>query len=291
MEETWTILKVLQWTTEYFAGKGIEQPRADAEVLLAHVLQLERIQLYLRFDQPLKRNELAAYKELLRRRALREPTQYITGKQEFWSLEFSVGPSVLIPRPETEILVERAFDYIGKNAARVLDLGTGSGAIAVSLAHECPSISITAVDKSREALETARHNAMKHKVSNRISFVASDLFSAFRIGAAQWDLIVTNPPYIGDEEFPSLAPEVALHEPREALLGHGRQGLGIIDQILREAGRYLKPGGRLLMEFGFNQSELMEQRLLQLGFPRQSFQFIRDYSGILRVLDLSVLSR
>ncbi len=291
MEETWTILKVLQWTTGYFAGKGIEQPRADAEVLLAHVLRLERIQLYLRFDQPLKRDELAAYKELLRRRALREPTQYITGRQEFWSLEFNVDPSVLIPRPETEILVERASDYIGKNTAHILDLGTGSGAIAVSLAHECPSIAVTAVDRSWKALETARRNALKHNVAGRVAFVASDLFSAFIAGGAQWDIIVSNPPYIGDEEFPTLAPEVALHEPREALLGHGPRGMGIINRILQEAPRHLKPGGRLLMEFGFNQSEPLEQRLLRLGFPRQRFQFIRDYSGIPRVLDLSILNR
>ncbi len=291
MEETWTILRVLQWTAGYFANKGIEQPRADAEVLLAHVLQVERLQLYLRHDQPLTTAELARYRELVRRRALREPTQYLTGIQEFWSLAFEVNRAVLIPRPETEMLVERAAGYVGKNAARVLDLGTGSGAIAVSLAHECPSVLLTAVDKSWEALQVAKRNAARHGVQDRIAFVASDLFSAFNSRTPCWDLIVTNPPYIGEEEFPKLPPEIARHEPHGALCGRGREGLEIIEQILDEAPRYLKPGGRLLMEFGFNQSESLERYLLQRGFPRGSFRFLRDYSGILRVLDLSRTNR
>lgn len=291
MEETWTILKVLRWTAEYFASKGIEQPRADAEVLLAHALSMERIQLYLRFDQPLTAPELATYRELVRRRALREPSQYITGTQEFWSLDFEVNRSVLIPRPETELLVDRAAGCIGKNALHILDLGTGSGIIAVSIAHECSKVSITATDKSWKALQVAHRNALKHRVENRIAFAVSHLFSAFSARRPIWDLIVTNPPYIGDEEFHALAPEVARHEPPEALHGNGPRGMRIIRQILEEAPLYLKPGGKLLMEIGFRQWQPLEQYLLQLGHSRKHFQFIRDHSGILRVLDLSLGNR
>ena len=147
MEERWTVLRVLQWTAEYFGRKGVEQPRAGAEVLLAHVLGMERIQLYLNFDRPLAPDELASYRELIRRRAAREPTQYITGRQEFWSLEFAVTPDVLIPRPETELLVEKALELVRGSSKRVLDLGTGSGAIAVALAHECKTIQVVATDQ------------------------------------------------------------------------------------------------------------------------------------------------
>ena len=176
MEERWTVLKVLQWTTEYFGLKGIDQPRASAEVLLAHVLGMERIQLYLNFDRPLAPAELASYRELIRRRAAREPTQYITGKQEFWSLDFEVTPAVLIPRPETELLVEKALELVRGTAKRVLDLGTGSGAIAIALAHECPTIQVVATDKSCAALLVARRNAFRHHVEERIALVATDLF-------------------------------------------------------------------------------------------------------------------
>lgn len=162
-EAPWTILKVLQWTTGYFQRQEIEQARANAEVLLAHVLGLERIQLYLRHDQPLTGDELAKFREVVRRRAAREPTQYITQKQEFWSLDFEVTPSVLIPRPETELLVELAAEILGTASAHVLDLGTGSGAIAVALAHQCPNLAVVAIDSSPAALEVARRNAVRHR--------------------------------------------------------------------------------------------------------------------------------
>ncbi len=164
MEERWTVLKVLQWTTEYFTLKGIDQARASAEVLLAHVLGVERIQLYLNFDRPLAADELASYRALIRRRAAREPTQYIIGKQEFWSLEFEVTPAVLIPRPETELLVEKALALTRDTSKRVLDLGTGSGAIAIALAHECPNLRVVATDSSCAALLVARRNAARHHV-------------------------------------------------------------------------------------------------------------------------------
>lgn len=289
MEETWTILKVLQWTTGYFQRKGIEQPRANAEVLLSHLLGMERLQLYLHHDKPLSADELASYREAVRRRASREPLQYITGKQEFWSLEFEVAPSVLIPRPETEILVERAIQLLRNSPqATVLDLGTGSGAIAVCIAKECPSVRVVATDKSLPALQAARRNAVRHGVQDRVHFAAMDLFGGFFPSSRRFDLVATNPPYIGDAEFPSLQPEVAQYEPESALRGEGPHGLEIIRRILRDAPAHIKAGGELLMEIGQGQAEILENELTI--DPRvEAFEFIRDYSGILRVLHLSKL--
>lgn len=306
MEETWTILKVLQWTTGYFSRKGIDQPRANAEVLLAHTLRLERIQLYLRHDQPLSPVELARYRELVQRRAAREPTQYITGKQEFWSLELEVTPAVLIPRPETEVLVETALEVLGSEPARILDLGTGSGAIAIAIAHECPNVQVVATDCSAGALAVAARNVRKHKLEDRIALAAMAFFDAFTPRLPPFDLIVSNPPYIGENEFPDLAPEVSRFEPSTALLGGGAEGLDTIRRILTNIPDYLKPGGTLLFEIGQGQVELLEPELrgimradaggtiqdagcdlLKPGPNRiswvASFSFIKDYSGILRI--------
>lgn len=285
MEATWTILKVLQWTTGYFTRKGIEQPRANAEVLLSHVLGLERLQLYLRYDQPLVDGELARYRKAVQRRAAHEPTQYITGRQEFWSLEFEVNPSVLIPRPETEILVEKALESLGTDTARALDLGTGSGAIAVTLAHECPSLGILATDRSPEALVVARRNAIRHRVDNRIAFVAMDLFGAIDPARVSFDIIVSNPPYIDNADLEKLAPEVIHHEPASALLGGGTDGLGLILKILNQSPPYLKPGGTILLEIGFGQAEILKEKL-PTELRSFSVEFFKDYSGILRVLQL-----
>jgi release factor glutamine methyltransferase len=284
MEEKWTVLKVLQWTTEYFRLKDIEQPRASAEVLLAHVLGMERIQLYLNYDRPLILEELASYRELIRRRAAREPTQYITGKQEFWSLEFEVTPAVLIPRPETELLVEKALELVRGSSKRVLDLGTGSGAIAIALAHECPRIRVIATDRSLKALLVARRNTSRHHLEDRIAFISSDLFDAFSPSGALFDIIVTNPPYIGEKEFPHLAPEIIQYEPSAALLA-GPQGLAIIRLIVGAAPNCLKRGGSLLIEIGAGQAEILRAELSQEPLI-DHFEFIQDYSGILRVLHI-----
>jgi release factor glutamine methyltransferase len=284
MEEKWTVLKVLQWTSEYFTQKGIEQPRASAEVLLAHVLGTERIQLYLNFDRPLASDELASYRESIRRRAAREPAQYITGKQEFWSLELEVTPAVLIPRPETELLVEKALELVKNTSKRVLDLGTGSGAIAIALAHECPALRVVATDRSCAALLVARRNAFRHHLEERIAFVATDLFRGFSSSSPPFDVIVSNPPYVGEKEFPQLAPEIIKYEPDAALLA-GPQGLAVIRRIIRDATPYLKGGGSLLLEIGAGQAELMSMELSADPFV-DHFEFIRDYSGILRLLHI-----
>lgn len=285
MEETWTILRVLQWTTGHFKRRGIEQPRANAEVLLAHVLEIDRIQLYLHFDKPLGTAELARYRESVRRRAAREPSQYITGRQEFWSLEFEVGPAVLIPRPETEILVERSADLFRESVGTALDLGTGSGAVAVALARECPSIRIVGTDRSPEALAVAQRNSARHLVRDRVHFVAMDLFSAFRLPACAFDLIVSNPPYIGDADFEDLPPEISRFEPERALRGNGPDGLDIIRRILADARSFLKKDGHLFIEIGKGQAEILLE-IPPARFGMKRMEFIKDFSDIDRVLHL-----
>jgi release factor glutamine methyltransferase len=281
MEDRWTVLKVLQWTTEYFSGRGFEQPRADAEVLLAHALQVERIQLYLNYDKPLSAEELSRFRGFVRRRAAFEPAQYITGKQEFWSLEFKVSPAVLIPRPETEVVVEKALEIAGDGPCLVLDLGTGSGAIAVALAHERTAIRIVATDKSWAAVEVARTNATRHGVADRVSFAVMDLFEAMAPSPV-FDLIVSNPPYVSDTEFLDLAPEIANYEPHSALRGGGKQGLCLIGKLLERFHAYLKPRGSFLVEIGQGQAEILKETLSAV--PMAGYEFIEDYSGVKRVL-------
>ena len=287
MEATWTILKLIQWTTQYFSRKGVAQPRTDAEVLLAHVLGIERIQLYLRFDQPLRETELAEYREAVRRRATHEPLQYITGRREFWSLELEVSPSVLIPRPETEVLVEKALALLKENGSAipwVLDLGTGSGAIAIALAHEHPGVQVLATDISSAAIAVAQRNARRHHVADRVHLVAMDFCRGLAVAGATFDLIVSNPPYIASSDIPGLAPEIARFEPRNALDG-GLQGLDVIQQIMEQAHGSLKPSGSLLVEIGQGQAELLRHQ--QVNQPSYiSIDFIADYAGIPRVLHL-----
>ena len=286
MQQAWTILKILQWTTGYFQRNGIEQPRADAEVLLAHVLGLQRIDLYLRYDQPLASDELARYRDAVRRRATHEPTQYIVGQQEFWSLSLIVNPAVLIPRPETEVLVERAVQLLEKAPAQVLDLGTGSGAIALALASECPGASIVASDASVEALQVARLNARRHGFAERVRFLAMDLAAAIAPNPnGTFDLIASNPPYISAEEFSRLPNTIARYEPRSALWGGSPQGLGVILKIIETGLPHLKPEGALLVEIGQGQAELLHETLV--GNPHYRYhQFHKDYSNILRVLEI-----
>jgi release factor glutamine methyltransferase len=290
MQETWTILRVLRWTTDYFRRKGLSQPRADAEVLLADVLKTERLQLYLRYDQPLDPHELAAYRDAVKRRANREPTQYITGRQEFWSLDLEVSPAVLIPRPETELLVEICLKLLNKRSARVLDLCTGSGAVALALAKERGDLRIVATDRSFEAVALARRNAARNGLEYRVDFLVTDLFSGLQSGTARFDAILSNPPYIGDAEFPDLAPEVREHEPELALRGGGAEGIDLLTLILDEFDRYLEPGGALLLEIGHSQRDLLTEKACHLtGAP--TFEFHKDYSDLTRILHITTGSR
>ncbi len=286
----WTIQEILKVTTELLRQKGIDSSRLCSEVLLSHQLGKTRIQLYLEFDQPLSEHEIARYRSLIKRRLKREPLQYITGHQEFWSLDFLVSPAVLVPRPETEILVEQAIklkdsDLLPDSTSgrpRILDLGTGCGAIAVSLAKEIKHAALWASDISSEALAVARENARRHGVSDRIKFCCGDLWQPFIRPRVAFDMIISNPPYIPAQTYHTLPPEVRAYEPRIALDGH-ENGMHFIERIIREGGTYLKPGGWLLIEMEPNQTD----QALELIDATKSFCYrerLMDYAQRYRVV-------
>ena len=230
---------------------AIDSARLDAEVLMCHTLRVEKSQLYVSLDEPLELSARHRFGDFLVRRLHREPIAYITGCQEFWSLDFLITSDVLIPRPETERLVEitlqcaRAVDC--DLPLRILDIGTGSGAIGVSLAKELPRAQVLATDVSPAALKIARHNAARHQVADRVQLRTSNLFDSIR--GREFDLIVSNPPYVESREFAALAPEVSQWEPRTALDG-GRDGLDFYRRIVAEGSHHLLPGGALIMEIG-----------------------------------------
>ena len=283
-EEPWTILKLLQWTTDYFQRNKVAESRASAEVLLAHLLSQDRLFLYLNYDRPMEAEELAAFRTLVKRRLSGEPNQYITGIQEFWSLPFRVNPDVLIPRPETEVLLETVLDFLrsSHHAVRVLDLGTGSGAIAVSLARELSLISIVATDSSMASLKVAHDNALLNQIDSKIHFVCADMFSAFSSASAKFTVVATNPPYLSHAEFSRLPPEIRDYEPHQALDG-GPDGLAAIRRIIKEAPALLSPAGALIMEIGADQAESVSA-LVKDSQHYKSYQIIRDLSGLHRVL-------
>ena len=277
MTESWTILKILNWTSDFFAEKDIESPRLDAELLLASTLEMDRVGLYVNFERPLNQKELKNYRDKIRRRALREPVQYILSETEFWSLPFTVNPSVLIPRPDTEVLVEEVLKKIS-GPARVLDAGTGSGIIAVALAHEIKDIQITAIDCSQAALEVARLNALRNKVESKIDF---QLGSLDHLPLGSFDLIASNPPYIPSGELEELMPEVREYEPRLALDG-GLDGLESIRTLVSQAKKSLKVGGSLLVEVGFDQGQKVLSLFEMAGFKNAYAR--KDYAGVPRVV-------
>jgi len=283
-EESWTILKLLHWTTDYFKRNKVSEPRPSAEVLLAHLLSKDRLFLYLNYDRPMTVEELAAFRTLVKRRLAGEPNQYITGMQEFWSLPFRVNPDVLIPRPETEVLLETVLEFLGSPdpEVRVLDLGTGSGAIAVALARELGAVSIVATDSSLAALRLAQENARLNQIDSKIHFVCADMFSAFSTVSPKFSVVATNPPYVSHAEFSNLSPEIREFEPRYALDG-GPDGLAAIRHIIKEAPTVLSQAGALIIEIGAKQAESVSA-LVEDSQHYQSYRIIKDYSGLDRVL-------
>ena len=286
--KAWTIGDLLKVSADYLKQKAIDSPRLSAEVLLAHQLHLTRVKLYLQYDQPLTEQEVEGYRALIRRRLGREPIQYITGVQEFWSMTFIVSPSVLIPRPETEVLVEQAVSlgeenpYLREEGASLLDLGTGCGALALALACEFKKALISATDISEEALCIAGRNAERHGVKERIDFRSGDLFEPFAGTGARFHMILSNPPYIPSEAFETLPPEVRDHEPRLALDGR-EQGMYYIARILREAAGYLHPGGWILMEMDPEQTP-MAIRIIEETGQYSEHRRSQDYSHRDRVV-------
>ncbi|HWH78059.1 MAG TPA: peptide chain release factor N(5)-glutamine methyltransferase [Candidatus Binatus sp.] len=268
------------------SNAGIDSARLDAEVLLAHVLKMSRGQLVVSRDSSLTEAQLAKYEWLLRRRIGREPIAYIIGSQEFWSLEFKVSSAVLIPRPETERLIEVALARVGKNGLalpiNVADLGTGSGAIAITLATELPAARLVATDISATALAIAERNAASHGVEQRIDFLCGDLFASVADCAEKFDLIVGNPPYVESEVIATLAPEIRDWEPRGALDG-GADGLDFYRRIAAEAYQLLAPNGLIVLEIGAGMGHQVSSLFADLGQYRDIAVY-QDYAGRDRVV-------
>ncbi len=273
----WTTLKLLTWTQGYFAQKGVDAPRLTAEVLLAHALGCDRVRLYLDFDKPLGEAELAAYRELVRRRAEREPTAYLVGAKEFYGRRFQVDARVLVPRPETELVLEAALAALPAEG-RALDLCTGSGALGVSLALERPGAQVIATDLSAEALEVARDNAARLGAAG-LTFLAGDLYDPVAPGQP-FDVIVSNPPYVPRGELDTLPPEVR-REPRLALDG-GEDGLAISRRIAAGAPSRLRPGGALVLEMHESHLDALPAICLECGFARAEAR--RDLAGLPRLV-------
>ncbi len=277
MAESWTILKILKWTTDYFAGREIASARLEAEMLLAATLGFDRVGLYVNFDRPLTPAELSAFRERVKRRAQREPLQYILGESEFWSLSFAVNPAVLIPRADTEVLIEESLARI-EGPAKILDVGTGSGAIAVALAHERTEVCVTALDCSADALTVARGNVARHGLTDRVTCCTGDLAC---LPAGPFDLVVSNPPYIPSTDWAELMPEVRDFEPRLALDG-GADGLEAYRHLAGQASRILVPGGWLLVEVGIGQAADVGALFRAAGLAEVGTR--DDYAGIPRVV-------
>ena len=282
-EQIWTVGQLLQWTTQFLTQKGFDSPQLDARLLLAHVLDCKAIDLYgLRFGETASDEVRKQYRELIQQRLEGCPTAYLIGKKEFFSLEFHVTPAVLIPQPSSETLVTECLS-IAKSLStpHILDLGTGSGNLAVTLAHHLSQAQITAVDISEAALAVAQQNAEKHGVTERIHFLHEDLFAPLPQGK-MFDIIVSNPPYISQVEFDELEDEVRNHQPNLALDG-GEDGFAIFDRIIAQAPSYLKTNGTLLLEVGYAQNEAARKRIEAQG-GYQLHPTVRDRDGHLRVL-------
>jgi release factor glutamine methyltransferase len=284
-----TVLEAIQRSTEFLARKGVDSPRLQTELLLAHLLKLKRMQVYLSHERVLTEGEVDGLRELIKRRGQREPLQHIVGSTSFCGLEIAVNRQVLVPRPETELLAERGWSFLAQRStlnaqpATALDFGTGSGCVAIALASKCPAAEVTALDISPEALAVARENAARHGLAERIRFLQGDGFRALAAGA-RFELIISNPPYIPSGEIAALQPEVRDYDPRAALDG-GADGLDYARRLASEAGGFLNPQGRLMVEFGDGQAEG-----LRALFEEQKWiveAIVEDYTHRPRILVVS----
>lgn len=275
-----TVLEAINLSTEFLEKKEIESPRINAELLLAHALNCKRLDLYLSYDRPLDKDEINIYREFIRRRGKSEPLQYITGKVEFYGLLFNVNSSVLIPRQETEVLIETILNSVNKeDNLKILDIGTGSGNISISLTKYLPNAEITATDISDESLKTAKVNAEINEVSEKINFINHNI--VFDDLNEEFDIVVSNPPYISEKEYPDLKDELKVYEPKIALTDFSN-GLNYYNVISSKAKMFLKNKGRIFFEVGQGQAEDVKKILAENNFNRISVT--KDYLKIDRVI-------
>ena len=292
-----TVLEAIQRSTKFLAKKGVESPRLQTELLLAHLLKQPRMRLYLNFERALSPVEVNSFREFIKRRGQREPLQHIIGSTSFCGLELAVNRDVLIPRPETELLAERGWTFLNQLSTlrssatedgstikpqplTALDFGTGSGCLAIALASKCPAAEVYAVEISPGALALARQNAARHDLAERIRFLQGDGFAPVPEGL-QFDLIISNPPYIPSSDIATLAPEVRDHDPRRALDG-GADGLDYGRRLAAESPRFLKPLGRLMLEFGDGQAERLCQAFQEQKWIVEAIE--EDYTHQPRIM-------
>ena len=278
----WTIGKLLQWTSEYLGEHGSESPRLDAEVLLAHCMGCERIELYTRYDEPASESVRSRFRELVKQRAAGKPVAYIVGKKEFFSLEFEVTPAVMIPRPDSEfVVIEFLQQFKNRINPVVADVGTGSGNLAIAAAVQHPGARFYAIDVSADALKVAQRNAARHNVADRIEFLQGDLLCPLP-ESLQCDCIMSNPPYIPTAQIAQLPVGVREYEPRVSLDG-GPTGLEVVARLIDQAGGHLKPGGWIIIEIGAPQEEAVRRLIQRQGIFELS-PTVHDYAGHPRVI-------
>ena len=285
-KQSWTILSLLTWSTEYLQEKHFENPRLNVELLLSHSLNITRVQLYVQFEKPLTETELANFKKLFQRRLQHEPLQYIIGETEFYGLKFFVDERVLIPRPETEILIEEVIQqsktFPEKEIINILDIGTGSGNIAITLAEHILNANIIAIDISNNALDVAKENARRNEVETKVEFLCDDLFNLkSEIKNLKFDILVSNPPYISEEEFSFLQPEIKNYEPTIATTDNS-DGLSFYRRISDLGKERLSENGMIIVEVAYNQSERVKNIFANAGYKNISTR--KDYNGIERIV-------
>jgi len=281
--DVWTVRRILEWTTGFLKQKGVESPRLEAELLLAHARHCQRIRLYTDIDSELTDAERTQMRESVQRRAKREPLAYIVGTREFYGRSFEVGQGVLIPRPETETLVDVCLERIPKDQPRtVAEVGFGSGCIAITIARQRPNCTVYTTDNSPRAMEIASRNVEKLEVASRVNLLAGDVLQPLVETGIKFDGLVSNPPYIREDERASLQPEVVQHEPPEALFS-GKDGLDIVRRLVADAATILKPGGFIALELDPAQCQIVAELLIASGFS--STEIRRDLSGNERIVE------
>jgi len=277
-----TVLEVIKLSTEYLQKKGVESPRANAEILLAEILKCKRLELYLAFDKPLAENEVQVYREAIRKRGLRIPLQYIVGNVEFYGLKLIVNENVLIPRPETELLVEKIINDSEKSTnLKILDIGVGSGNISLSISKNLPNSKVVAIDISKSALDVANQNAEVNSLQDRIEFRLFDFMNDDLNSLGKFDLIVSNPPYVSENDYESLEPELKNHEPKIALTDNSN-GISFYKRIIEASQPILNKTGKIYFELGTDQSAQVQEYFEQNNFT--NIIITKDYSGIDRII-------